>query len=58
MKVEFLKRHQGHSKGDVEEVIDALARYWLMCGVVKKHTQKRVRKPKENKNGKPNTEDK
>lgn len=51
MKVVLLKRHQGFNKGDIVEVDDVRARYWIGCGVAKKHTSKSNKN--ENKNGKP-----
>lgn len=58
MKVKFLKKYRKWKEGDIEEFKEKKALYLIRTGWVEKHTQKRKSKPKENKNGKPKTEDK
>lgn len=47
MKVEMLKRHQGFKAGDIVEVEEARASYWIGCGVAKKTPKKKVKTKKK-----------
>lgn len=58
MKVKFLRKYRKWKEGDVEDFKEKKALYLIRTGWADKYVQKRRRKPKEDKNGKPKTEDK
>lgn len=40
MKVRFLKNHLWHKKGEVSDIVDAQANYYIKCGVASEVVKK------------------
>ena len=61
MKIKFKKDISDYKKGDVNDVNDWRANYWIKTGVAEEATKKKEKKApakSEDKNGKPTSETK